>query len=75
MNLIIGGVDTHEATHHAAAITSNGALVGNRQFPATKAGYEELTSWLAGHGPVLKVGIEGTGAYGAGVARHAKKRA
>ena len=73
MNLIIGGVDTHEATHHAAAITSNGALVGNRQFPATKAGYEELTSWLAGHGTVLKVGIEGTGAYGAGLARHCQE--
>ena len=30
----------------------------------------ELHGWLAGFGPVDRVGVEGTGAYGAGLARH-----
>jgi hypothetical protein len=54
MNQIIGGVDTHESTHHAAAISSNGALLACRQFPATRAGYQQLSSWLVSHGTVLK---------------------
>ena len=29
-----------------------------------------MSSWLAGFGPVERVGVEGTGAYGAGLARH-----
>src|SRR6516165_4004695 len=34
---------------------------------ATAAGY---AGWLGGFGPVALVGIEGTGSYGAGLARH-----
>jgi len=37
---------------------------------ATTAGYADLLSWLAGFGTVTLVGIEGTGSYGAGLARH-----
>jgi transposase len=29
-----------------------------------------LSTWLAGFGPVERVGVEGTGAYGAGLGRH-----
>jgi transposase len=29
-----------------------------------------LSSWLAGFGLIDRVGVEGTGAYGAGLARH-----
>ena len=41
-----------------------------REFPATAAGYAGLLRWLGGFGTVALVGIEGTGSYGAGLARH-----
>jgi hypothetical protein len=41
-----------------------------KEFPATAAGYGGLLSWLGGFGTVALVGIEGTGSYGAGLARH-----
>jgi hypothetical protein len=40
------------------------------EFPATPAGYGHLLGWLGGFGTVCLVGIEGTGSYGAGLARH-----
>jgi len=67
---ITGGVDTHAGTHVAAALDSIGGLLGVREFPATAAGYAGLLGWLAGFGTVALVGIEGTGSYGAGLARH-----
>ena len=42
----------------------------SREFPATAAGYARLLGWLGGFGTVCLVGIEGTGSYGAGLARH-----
>jgi transposase len=68
--VITGGVDTHADAHVAAALDRLGGLLGVREFPATAAGYAELLGWLAGFGPVALVGVEGTGSYGAGLARH-----
>jgi transposase len=65
---ITGGIDTHSDTHTAAALDPTGHLLGHRQFPATPTGYAALLSWLRGFGHVVLVGIEGTGAYGAGLA-------
>ena len=42
----------------------------SQEFPATPAGYGRLLGWLGGFGTVCLVGIEGTGSYGAGLARH-----
>lgn len=67
---VTGGVDRHLDTHVAAALDTNGGVLGVESFPATRAGYTSLSSWLAGFGPVERVGVEGTGAYGAGLARH-----
>jgi len=67
---VTGGVDTHAGTHVAAALDSVGGLLGVREFPATAAGYAGLLGWLGGFGTVCLVGIEGTGSYGAGLARH-----
>jgi transposase len=67
---ITGGVDTHAGTHVAAALDPVGALLGVREFAATPAGYTGLLDWLAGFGTVCLVGIEGTGSYGAGLARY-----
>jgi transposase len=67
---ITGGVDTHADTHMAAALDPIGGLLGVQEFPATAAGYARLLDWLGGFGTVCLVGIEGTGSYGAGLARH-----
>ena len=66
--LVFGGVDTHADTHTVAAISHLGAMLGHASFPATAEGYQQLDRWLAGHGPVVRVGVEGTGSYGAGLA-------
>ena len=67
---ITGGVDTHAEVHVAAALDPIGGLLGVKEFPVTAAGYASLLGWLAGFGTVALVGIEGTGSYGAGLARH-----
>jgi transposase len=67
---ITGGVGTHADMHVAAALDPIGGLGGARAFPAGAAGYAGLLGWLAGFGTVALAGIEGTGSYGAGLARH-----
>jgi transposase len=67
---ITGGVDTHLDVHVAAAVDSNGGTLGVESFPTTTDGFAELHAWLRGFGPLERVGVEGTGAYGAGLARH-----
>lgn len=68
--LIVAGVDTHQRTHHAAVIDAAGAVLGDREFPVAAEGYQELLDWVAGHGLVQAIGVESTGAYGAGLTRH-----
>src|SRR6266581_2903232 len=70
---ITGGVDTHADVHVAAALDPVGGLLGVAEFPVTPAGYARLLSWLSGFGTVCLAGIEGTGSYGAGLARGAPK--
>ena len=67
--VVIGGVDTHGRTHHAAVIDQQGRLLGDREFAADSSGYRQLLGWLSRHGPVDSVGVEGTGSYGAGLTR------
>jgi transposase len=66
---VTGGVDTHGQTHHAAVIDQVGRHLADREFPTTPAGYRALTRWLSDHGQLERVGVEGTGAYGAALAR------
>src|SRR6266571_1019154 len=70
---ITGGVDTHADVHVAAALDPIGGLLGVQEFPATPAGYGQLLGWLGGFGTVCLAGIEGTGSYGAGLARHVSR--
>ena len=69
---VVGGVDTHKHTHHAAVLASDGTLIASREFPASGEGLGDLAAWLIGHGEVIAVGVEGTGSYGAPVARRLK---
>jgi len=67
---VTGGVDTHLDVHVAAALDDIGGLLGVESFPTTVAGYKALLNWLGSLGPVVLVGVEGTGSYGAGLARY-----
>ena len=70
---ITGGVDTHRDVHVAAALDPLGGLLGTESFSTDSAGYKALLAWLASFGDVTKVGVEGTGSYGAGLARHLRR--
>ncbi len=67
---VTGGVDTHADIHVAAAVCSmSHRLLATETFATTPAGYVKLLAWLASFGLLDAVGIEGTGTYGAGLAR------
>jgi transposase len=70
---VTGGVDTHLNVHVAAALDPLGGLLGSESFDTTPAGYQELLAWLESFGSVSKVGVEGTGSYGAGLARFLRR--
>jgi transposase len=66
------GVDTHLDQHVAAVIDQAGRLCGTQAFAASTRGYVALVTWAEGFGPVERIGVEGTGTYGAGLARFAR---
>jgi transposase len=72
--MILGGVDTHKDVHAAAAMSETGRLLGTAEFPTTPVGYRRLLAWLRGFGSVERVGIEGTGSYGAGLCRYLRSK-
>ena len=63
----VGGVDTHLDAHVAATLDANGGVLGVESFPTTPVGFAELHDWLCAFGPIERVGVEGTGADGAGL--------
>jgi transposase len=67
---IVVGVDTHRDSHVAVALDALGGRLGECSVPTTRAGYAELERWATGLGLVRAFGVEGTGSYGAGLARH-----
>lgn len=68
---ITGGVDTHSEVHVAAVIdSSTHRLLATDSFATTEGGLAELLAWIRSHGAIDAVGVESTGAYGAGLARH-----
>ena len=66
---VTGGVDTHLDVHVAAALDDIGGLLGVDSFEASPAGNDKLLAWLRSFGDVARVGVEGTGSYGASLAR------
>jgi transposase len=66
---VILGVDTHAEVHVAVALDQLGRRLGSCGFPTTADGYADLLGWAGRLGPVERAGIEGTGSYGAGLAR------
>src|SRR5215210_5021140 len=66
---IIVGIDSHKHTHAAVAVTGLGAQVGELTIRVGLGGYREREAWAQSLGAVRAFGIEGTGSYGAGLAR------
>ena len=73
--LVVGGVDAHADTHHAAALDQRGALLGSEGFPTTTEGCRELLGWLSGFGRLELVAVESTGSYAAGLVRYLRSQA
>ena len=71
---LVVGVDTHQDEHVAVAIDRQGVRLGEFHTVATTHGYEELERWSRDLGEIHAFGIEGTGSYGAGVARFLTSR-
>lgn len=69
---VILGIDTHKDVHVAVALNQLGRRLGELTVPTTTKGYEKLFRWAEGFGPVCCAGVEGTGSYGAGLARWLK---
>ena len=64
-------VDTHADTLAAALAAPSGAVIAQREFPATGEGSQALIGWALTHdpGPRLVFAIEGSRSYGIGLAR------
>jgi len=69
---VVIGVDTHVATHSAAAVHARtGGVLAEVTAEATAAeGYEALVQFADEHPGPRAWAIEGTGGHGAGLARH-----
>jgi len=67
---VIGGFDCHADTHTAVALDPLGRRLDTATFDATGDGYRQALGWLQSFGPVIAVGVESTGGYGAALARH-----
>lgn len=63
-------VDRYIRVHVAAVVDTAGRVLASAPFRADATGYEQLGDWLGLHGRIVRVGVEGTGSYGAGLARH-----
>ena len=68
------GIDTHADVHVGVALDHLGRRLGSYSVPTTPAGYAELATWARRFGPLERIGIEGTGSYGAGLARWLRAR-
>ena len=66
---VVIGVDTHQDEHVAVAIDRQGVRLGECRAPANTHGYRQLERWSQDKGEISAVGVEGTGSYGAGIAR------
>jgi transposase len=67
---VVLGVDTHLDLHVVVALDQLGRPLGELTVPTNAKGYESLVCWAESFGPVRCAGVEGTGSYGAGLARH-----
>jgi transposase len=64
------GVDTHRDRHAAAIVTATGGVLAELELAASQPGYRDVLARVRRHAPGRRVwAMEGTGSYGAGLAR------
>jgi transposase len=66
---VILGVDTHLNLHVGALVSNSGKYLGTLSVTTDAAGYLKLIMWARSFGSLHRAGVEGTGTYGAGLAR------
>ena len=66
---VTAGADTHRDTHMVAALDQRGAELGVHEFTTDPTGYTQIVDWLKSLGTIDRIGVEGTGTYGAGLCR------
>jgi transposase len=69
-----GGVDTHTDVHVAAAVDANGGVLGCGRSQRHRPGSPRCTVGSPKWATWVWVGVEGTGAYGARLARFLRAR-
>jgi transposase len=68
---VVIGVDTHKDTHTAAVVDARtGGVLATTTVAADPDGYAELVALAEQHSGLRAWAMEGTGGYGAGLARH-----
>src|SRR5439155_13894900 len=67
------GIDTHRDRHSACALDRLGRPLGELEFATDIAGYETLWRWACSLGEPA-FALEGSGSYGAGLARELAER-
>ena len=63
------GVDSHKSSLAVGILDETMRTVGVREFTNDGAGHDSLIDWVDDHGPERVIGIEGSGSYGAALAR------
>jgi transposase len=63
------GIDTHKATLAVCAVDEAGRECAAETFSNDGAGHARLLRWARGLGPERRFGIEGSGSFGAALAR------
>lgn len=66
---VVIGTDTHKDSHTAVALDHHGVVLGSLEVSSSPSGLAELQLWACATGKVVAWGVEGTGCYGAGLAR------
>jgi transposase len=68
---VVIGVDTHKHTHTAAVVrAATGAVLARVTVSADPDGYTEMEALAGQHSGLRAWALEGSGGYGAGLARH-----
>ena len=70
---VVAGVDTHKDLHMAAVVDEHDHVLGTECFASTRQGYRQMLTWMRSFGEVIRVGVECTGTYGAGLLRFLQK--
>jgi transposase len=63
------GVDSHKGSLAAAAVDELGRVLGVKEVPNHPEGHQALLEWTRSYEDRGSIGIEGSGAYGAGLCR------